>query len=260
MQSCYSRCEELLLSLVLGAVYVFSFFNAKEEPTRYKYMIFYGFCFVENTTLITLWFTSSTRDRSWYHYPGIAAHYLMFFGGILFMMLYYGCFHPTGRRISLARLRTMLRRRRRGEKAPDPRKEGKEEGPPGETTNVLALREVDNREEGGGAGESGNSVCQEHQVDGRFSKPMFSNSSPQLEDEDAAEDGAAEVRAVQPQAAAAVAAAALLQHRSIRKTSSAPDTATASALARQQQERRRWMRRPPGGRTLKAMVWGGEKK
>jgi hypothetical protein len=33
---------------------------------------------------------------SWYYYPGIIGHYLAFFAGLFFMIVYYVYFHPTG--------------------------------------------------------------------------------------------------------------------------------------------------------------------
>merc|ERR1712242_621359 len=39
--ACNTRCEEFLFALVLGAIYIFMFFNAKEERTRYKYLLYY---------------------------------------------------------------------------------------------------------------------------------------------------------------------------------------------------------------------------
>ena len=100
-QACNSACEEFLFNIVLGAVYIFSFFNAKEGRTRYKYALYYSFCFVENTVLIVFWFLYANSgllpgQTHWYWIPGIIGHYVMFFGGILFMVIYYTCFHPTG--------------------------------------------------------------------------------------------------------------------------------------------------------------------
>ena len=39
-----------------GVIYIFMFFNAKEEKTRYKYLLYYTFCLIENTAIITIWF------------------------------------------------------------------------------------------------------------------------------------------------------------------------------------------------------------
>eukprot|EP00095_Tigriopus_kingsejongensis_P001254 maker-scaffold374_size191929-snap-gene-0.33 protein:Tk01254 transcript:maker-scaffold374_size191929-snap-gene-0.33-mRNA-1 annotation:"hypothetical protein DAPPUDRAFT_43071" len=99
--ACTTRYEEVFFALVMGVVYVFSFFNAKEEPTRWKYFIYYGFCFCENTFLIVVWFLYANSNlppgqEHWYYYPGIFGHYVMFFAAIFFMLLYYGVFHPTG--------------------------------------------------------------------------------------------------------------------------------------------------------------------
>ena len=89
------QCEELLFCLTLGAIYIFSFFNAKEERTRYKYLMFYTFCFCENSAMILIWFFCANKSI-WYYYPGIIGHYLAFFAGLFFMIIYYLYFHPTG--------------------------------------------------------------------------------------------------------------------------------------------------------------------
>ena len=49
-----------------GAIYIFMFFNAKEEPTRYKYLIYYTFSFLENSAIIAVWFlhTPSRSDTA----------------------------------------------------------------------------------------------------------------------------------------------------------------------------------------------------
>ena len=73
------------------------FFNAKEERTRYKYLLYYTFSLVENTAIITIWFLSPTTNLgSWYVFPAMVGHYLAFFSGIMFMVVYYIWMHPTG--------------------------------------------------------------------------------------------------------------------------------------------------------------------
>merc|ERR1719430_1142354 len=95
--ACNTRCEEFLFALVLGAIYIFMFFNAKEERTRYKYLLYYSFCLVENTAIICIWFLApSTSLANWYVFPAMVGHYLAFFAGIMFMVCYYLWFHPTG--------------------------------------------------------------------------------------------------------------------------------------------------------------------
>ena len=52
--------------LIIGVIYIFMFFNAKEEKTRYKYLLYYSFCLIENTAIIIIWFLSpSTSLTSW---------------------------------------------------------------------------------------------------------------------------------------------------------------------------------------------------
>ena len=47
------------------------FFNAKEGRTRYKYLLYYSFCLLENTAIICIWFLAPTTNRAaWYVFPG----------------------------------------------------------------------------------------------------------------------------------------------------------------------------------------------
>jgi len=95
--ACNTKGEEFLFALVLGVIYIFMFFNAKEERTRYKYLLYYSFCLVENSAIICIWFLSpSTSLANWYVFPAMVGHYLAFFAGIMFMLCYYLWFHPTG--------------------------------------------------------------------------------------------------------------------------------------------------------------------
>jgi len=104
--ACNTRCEEFLFALVLGAIYIFMFFNAKEERTRYKYLLYYTFCLIENSAIICIWFMSpSTVVTNWYVFPAMIGHYLSFFAGIMFMLCYYLWFHPTGIEISFPYIR-----------------------------------------------------------------------------------------------------------------------------------------------------------
>lgn len=85
------------MKCVSGVIYIFMFFNAKEEKTRYKYLLYYTFCLVENTAIITIWFLSpTTKLGAWYVFPAMVGHYLAFILGIMFMVVYYIWMHPTG--------------------------------------------------------------------------------------------------------------------------------------------------------------------
>ncbi|CAG7817060.1 unnamed protein product [Allacma fusca] len=98
-QDCANQCGEALLNLVVAFIYIFIFFNVRDEPTRYKYLTFYLICFLENTILLLTWFFSltnvSTPEILWFRVSGIVGHYALFFLGILFMVLYYVYFHPS---------------------------------------------------------------------------------------------------------------------------------------------------------------------
>ncbi|CAL4131923.1 unnamed protein product, partial [Meganyctiphanes norvegica] len=52
---CSTALGEIALSVVLGAVYIFSYVNEKDEPTRRKYALYYAVCGVENCLMMILW-------------------------------------------------------------------------------------------------------------------------------------------------------------------------------------------------------------
>jgi len=92
---CENKVEELGYNGVLAVMYIFCYFNPIDTPTRYRYMTFYAFMFVENTVLIFCWFFTVDRDL-WYRIPAIIVHYTAFFAGLIFMVIYYLYLHPTG--------------------------------------------------------------------------------------------------------------------------------------------------------------------
>jgi len=110
-KACNTVCEEFLFALVLGAIYIFSFFNAKEERTRLKYLMYFLFSFCENTALLAVWFWQVDRSL-WFVYPALIGHYAAFFGGIFFMLSYYIWFHPTGIEMPFFKFLQGHRRRR----------------------------------------------------------------------------------------------------------------------------------------------------
>lgn len=100
-QTCSNQCEEALFVLVVAFIYIFTFFNIRDEPTRYKYLIFYSICFLENTALLFIWFLPPTlkatgnEDIFWLRVAGIVGDYALFFIGLISMVLYYVYFHPS---------------------------------------------------------------------------------------------------------------------------------------------------------------------
>lgn len=102
------RCEDIMFAITLGGIYVFAFFNAKDERTRYKYLIYYTICFVENTIFMVVWALYAedklnwrNEEHLWYYYPGIICHYILFFAGLVFMLTYYVTLHPSGTEYSI---------------------------------------------------------------------------------------------------------------------------------------------------------------
>jgi len=98
-QACSNQCEEALFILVVAFIYIFTFFNIRDEPTRYKYLTFYLISFLENTILLFTWFLSpniaTPIDVFWVRVAGIVGDYALFFIGIISMLLYYLYFHPS---------------------------------------------------------------------------------------------------------------------------------------------------------------------
>ncbi|XP_015783406.1 XK-related protein 6 [Tetranychus urticae] len=91
---CENRCEELGYNAVLAVMYIFCYFNPVDSPTRYRYAIYYTFMFCENTLLMTLWFTKA-EPHLWYRIPAFVGHYMSFFIGLLYMLVYYLVYHPS---------------------------------------------------------------------------------------------------------------------------------------------------------------------
>ncbi|XP_076316645.1 XK-related protein 6-like [Tachypleus tridentatus] len=87
------QCEEYLFNMVIGAVYLFCFLNVKDEPTRIKYLAYYIIVFIENLSMIVLWYVR-TDPNVWYHLPALIGVFGSFALGIIFMQLYYRFCHP----------------------------------------------------------------------------------------------------------------------------------------------------------------------
>lgn len=89
--------HSLLFSLILGFVFIFNYILPKARQTRYRYAIFYTLCFIENVICVILYINYSTADmkNELYFLPLCILSIVPFIIGILFMILYYCCFHPN---------------------------------------------------------------------------------------------------------------------------------------------------------------------
>ncbi|CAG0894832.1 unnamed protein product [Darwinula stevensoni] len=89
--------KEFLYNMVVGGIYIFTFLNVKETPSRYKMTLYYMIQLAEDVALGVLWFIDKETQALtlWYHIPALPAIYGSFFLGIFFMCLYYKFAHPT---------------------------------------------------------------------------------------------------------------------------------------------------------------------
>lgn len=88
--------QERLFNLVMSAIGITCFVNVKDEPTRFKYSCYYAAVLLENGLMVGMWY-SRADPKLWYHLPSLVGVSASFVAGLLFMLTYYGFFHPNGR-------------------------------------------------------------------------------------------------------------------------------------------------------------------
>ncbi|XP_072219862.1 XK-related protein 4 isoform X1 [Leuresthes tenuis] len=96
---CISKWEEIVFDMVVGIIYIFSWFNVKEGRTRCRLFIYYLVILVENSALSALWYlyrTPHTTDA--FAVPALCVIFSSFLTGVVFMLMYYAFFHPNGPR------------------------------------------------------------------------------------------------------------------------------------------------------------------
>uniref|UniRef100_UPI0037E867DA XK-related protein 4 isoform X5 n=1 Tax=Semicossyphus pulcher TaxID=241346 RepID=UPI0037E867DA len=96
---CISKWEEIVFDMVVGIIYIFSWFNVKEGRTRYRLFIYYLVILVENAALSALWYlyrSPPTTDA--FAVPALCVIFSSFLTGVVFMLMYYAFFHPNGPR------------------------------------------------------------------------------------------------------------------------------------------------------------------
>ncbi|XP_033100721.1 XK-related protein 6-like [Anneissia japonica] len=91
---CPTRFEEILFDIVIGIIYMFSYFNMKEGQTRYRMLSFYIIMFIENSVMFALWYYYGGR-KLMYGLPALVFVWGGFFFGIIVMLFYYRCLHPS---------------------------------------------------------------------------------------------------------------------------------------------------------------------
>lgn len=82
---CNTKCEEIGFNAVLGVIFIFCYFNPIDTPTRFRYITFYAFMFLENSIFMALWSRNVQYER-WIKDVAIYTHYSCFLLGICIMV------------------------------------------------------------------------------------------------------------------------------------------------------------------------------
>ncbi|CAG9131291.1 unnamed protein product [Plutella xylostella] len=94
-----NKMADILFSLALGAVYIFTYILPIEGRTRYRFATFYTLCFIENTASGVIWYLYAAETISpVYYYSILGLSVVPFVVGIVFMLVYYAFLHPKVRR------------------------------------------------------------------------------------------------------------------------------------------------------------------
>ncbi|XP_041046198.1 XK-related protein 4 [Carcharodon carcharias] len=98
---CITKWEEIVFDMVVGIIYIFSWFNVKEGRTRCRLFIYYFVILLENTALSALWYLyRAPQITDAFAIPALCVVFSSFLTGIVFMLMYYAFFHPNGPRFS----------------------------------------------------------------------------------------------------------------------------------------------------------------
>ncbi|XP_005993497.1 XK-related protein 4 isoform X1 [Latimeria chalumnae] len=96
---CITKWEEIVFDMVVGIIYIFSWFNVKEGRTRCRLFIYYFVILLENTALSALWYLyRAPQITDAFAIPALCVVFSCFLTGIVFMLMYYAFFHPNGPR------------------------------------------------------------------------------------------------------------------------------------------------------------------
>ncbi|KPM11661.1 XK-related 6-like protein [Sarcoptes scabiei] len=85
---CTNRLEELFYNALLGAIFIFCYFNPVDSPSRRRYLFYYSVMFTENIIILILWYQICDPNK-WYRLPAFIFYFLSFSIGIILMIVYY---------------------------------------------------------------------------------------------------------------------------------------------------------------------------
>ncbi|XP_018327856.1 XK-related protein 6 [Agrilus planipennis] len=94
---CDSKLGESIFYAIFGFVYIFTHISLNQGRTLYRYVFFYTILFIENTIATFVWYTKADLEvqQSLYYKPIFYLTIFPFLLGLVFMVLYYKCFHPN---------------------------------------------------------------------------------------------------------------------------------------------------------------------
>ncbi|XP_064624540.1 XK-related protein 7-like [Lineus longissimus] len=80
---------EIPFSFVIGFVFIFTDWNTTNGYKRWPYITYYVIVFVENVSMVVVWFVLTPNSHEWYHLPALVFIIVGFGLGVLFMIFYY---------------------------------------------------------------------------------------------------------------------------------------------------------------------------
>ncbi|KAL4236359.1 XK [Mactra antiquata] len=90
-------CERHMSSVLLSVVHILLFLKQKDGSSRYRMTFFYILTLVETGVFMVIWYMFKPYDGPiWFDVSAFSVVFGSFGLGALFMLLYYGCCHPSG--------------------------------------------------------------------------------------------------------------------------------------------------------------------
>uniref|UniRef100_A0A6I8N8L1 XK-related protein n=1 Tax=Ornithorhynchus anatinus TaxID=9258 RepID=A0A6I8N8L1_ORNAN len=93
---CTSKWEEAVYNMMVGIVYVFSWFNVKEGSSCCRMGVYYSLALLENAALTGFWYYHHGLNSDFQALLLVCAVACCFALGVFFMLVYYCLLHPNG--------------------------------------------------------------------------------------------------------------------------------------------------------------------
>lgn len=97
IEFCIIKWEEIVFDMVVGIIYIFSWFNVKEGRIRCRFFIYYFVIFLENIVLSVFWyFYKVFQIVDVFVILALCVVFSSFLIGVVFMLMYYVFFYFNG--------------------------------------------------------------------------------------------------------------------------------------------------------------------